>query len=56
MVQELTKSNEALHAENAERIRAEEALRDLEAEIARVTRLRTMGELAASIAHEVNRP
>jgi len=56
MVQELTKSNEALHAENAERIRAEEALRAAQAELARVARLTTMGELAASIAHEVNQP
>ena len=56
MVQELTKSNEALRAENAERIRAEEALRDAQAELARVARLTTMGELAASIAHEVNQP
>jgi C4-dicarboxylate-specific signal transduction histidine kinase len=56
MVQELTKSNEALHAENAERIRAEEALRNAQADLARVARLTTMGELAASIAHEVNQP
>src|ERR1700730_14656073 len=56
MVQERTKSNEALHAENAERIRAEEALRAAQAELARVARLTTMGELAASIAHEVNQP
>ena len=34
----------------------EEALRDLQAEVAHVTRLTTMGELAASIAHEVNQP
>ena len=33
---------------------AEEALRKTRGELARVTRLRTMGELAASIAHEVN--
>src|SRR6266478_935735 len=55
-VQELRRSNEALQAENAERIRAEEALRNAQADRARVARLTTMGELAASIAHEVNQP
>jgi PAS domain S-box-containing protein len=39
-----------------ERKRAEEALRNAQAELARVTRLTTMGELAASIAHEINQP
>jgi C4-dicarboxylate-specific signal transduction histidine kinase len=39
-----------------ERRRAEEALRDAQAELARVTRLTMMGELAASIAHEINQP
>jgi PAS domain S-box-containing protein len=33
---------------------AEEALRKVQAELAHVTRLTTLGELAASIAHEVN--
>ena len=55
-VQELERSNEALHAENADRMRAEEALRNAQADLARVARLTTMGELAASIAHEVNQP
>lgn len=36
--------------------RAESALRQAEAELAHVTRVSTMGELAASIAHEVNQP
>jgi len=35
------------------RKRAEEALREAELELARVSRLTTMGELAASIAHEL---
>jgi C4-dicarboxylate-specific signal transduction histidine kinase len=35
---------------------AEEALRLAHAELARVARLTTMGELTASIAHEVNQP
>src|SRR5712691_12115220 len=36
--------------------RAEEVLRGMQAELAQVTRVMTMGELAASIAHEVNQP
>ena len=39
-----------------ERAHAEEALRQAQAELARVTRVTTVGELAASIAHEVNQP
>ena len=39
-----------------ERKRAEEQLRDTRAELTHVARLTTMGELAASIAHEVNQP
>ena len=39
-----------------ERRRADEALRNAQAELARVARLTTMGELVASIAHEINQP
>jgi signal transduction histidine kinase len=39
-----------------ERRRAEEALRNAQGELARVTRLTTMGELVMSIAHEINQP
>ena len=39
-----------------EQKRAEEALRQAQAELAHVTRVTTLGELAASIAHEVNQP
>ncbi len=39
-----------------ERKRAEDQLRNTEAELAHVARITTMGELAASIAHEVNQP
>ncbi|HTI16875.1 MAG TPA: AAA family ATPase [Trinickia sp.] len=39
-----------------ERRHAEEALRSAQAELARVARLTTMGELVASIAHEINQP
>lgn len=38
------------------RRRAEEALRTAQADIARMSRLTTMGQLTASIAHEVNQP
>ncbi|MGH7874000.1 MAG: ATP-binding protein, partial [Candidatus Binatia bacterium] len=43
-------------AQNIERKRAEEALRQAQAELAHVTRVTTLGELTASIAHEVNQP
>jgi PAS domain S-box-containing protein len=39
-----------------ERRQGEEALRNAQGELARVARLTTMGELAASIAHEINQP
>jgi PAS domain S-box-containing protein len=39
-----------------ERKRAEEAWRQAQAELAHITRITTMGELTASIAHEVNQP
>ncbi len=39
-----------------DRKRAEETLRQAQADLARITRITTMGELASSIAHEVNQP
>ena len=36
--------------------RAEEAVQKLQAELAHATRVTTLGELAASIAHEINQP
>jgi PAS domain S-box-containing protein len=36
--------------------RVEDALREARAELARMTRLTTMGQLSASIAHEINQP
>jgi PAS domain S-box-containing protein len=39
-----------------ERKRVEDSLRQAQAELAHVTRMMTLGELAASIAHEVNQP
>ncbi len=55
-VQELQRSNEALQTESLERKHAEEARREAQAELARVSRMTTMGELTASLAHEVNQP
>ena len=55
-VQELQRSNEALQTESLERKHAEESLRESQAELARVSRVTTMGELTASLAHEVNQP
>jgi C4-dicarboxylate-specific signal transduction histidine kinase len=55
-VQELQSANEALQAESLERKHAEEARREAQAELARVSRVTTMGELTASLAHEVNQP
>jgi C4-dicarboxylate-specific signal transduction histidine kinase len=55
-VQELQKTNEALHVESLERKHAEEALRDAQGDLARVSRMTTLGELTASLAHEVNQP
>src|SRR5229473_2763869 len=39
-----------------ERKRAEDALREAQANLARVSRMTTMGELTASLAHEVKQP
>jgi signal transduction histidine kinase len=42
--------------DETERKRASVAAQEAQAELARVARLTTMGELAASIAHEINQP
>jgi PAS domain S-box-containing protein len=42
--------------DTTERRHAEEALRRTQAELARASRLTTMGELAGSIIHEINQP
>jgi C4-dicarboxylate-specific signal transduction histidine kinase len=55
-VQELQNTNEALQAESLERKHAEEARHEVQSELARVSRVTTMGELTASLAHEVNQP
>lgn len=36
--------------------RAEEAVREVQSELAHITRVTTLGEMAATIAHEVNQP
>ena len=46
----------ALIASLSEQKRAEEALRQARADLAHVNRVTTMGELTASLAHEVNQP
>jgi C4-dicarboxylate-specific signal transduction histidine kinase len=55
-VQELQRINEELQKEIRERKHAEEALRQTRADLAHVNRVTTMGELTASLAHEVNQP
>src|SRR5205814_4060210 len=55
-VQELERANEALQAESNERKHAEEAFRQAQSDLERVSRVTTMGELTASLAHEVNQP
>jgi C4-dicarboxylate-specific signal transduction histidine kinase len=55
-VQELQSTIGALEAESRERKRAEENLRQAQADLARVNRVTTMGELTAALAHEVNQP
>lgn len=55
-VTELRQINERLTAEIAERTRTEAALRETQNELARAERIMTIGELTASIAHEINQP
>jgi|HubBroStandDraft_4_1064222.scaffolds.fasta_scaffold14892_2 K+-sensing histidine kinase KdpD len=52
----LRQANAALVGEMAEREHAEESLRRTSSELARVVRIMTVGELTASIAHEINQP
>jgi C4-dicarboxylate-specific signal transduction histidine kinase len=54
--QQLAAVNEEMRKEMIERQRAEEALQEAQAELARVTRALDMGELVVTIAHEVNQP
>jgi C4-dicarboxylate-specific signal transduction histidine kinase len=53
---ELKTANDALLRQIEEQKRTEEALQAARAELTRVARITTIGELTASIAHEVNQP
>jgi C4-dicarboxylate-specific signal transduction histidine kinase len=53
---ELKNANDALLKQMEEQRRTEEMLQTTRAELARAARITTMGELTASIAHEVNQP
>lgn len=53
---ELKNANDALVRRMAEQKRTEETLQVTRSELARVARITTIGELTASIAHEVNQP
>jgi len=53
---QLTTVNAELRQEILERQRTQEALQKAQAELAHATRVMTMRELTASIAHEVNQP
>lgn len=54
--EQLQATNSVLLSEIADRKRAEHALQEAQEHLTRVARLTTMGELAASIAHEINQP
>jgi len=53
---ELKRANEQLQSEIAEREAAEAGLIRAQTEIARIARITTLGEFAASMAHELNQP
>ena len=53
---ELTAANDDLRRQIAERQAAEHRLLQAQADLAHVNRVTTMGELTASLAHEVNQP
>jgi C4-dicarboxylate-specific signal transduction histidine kinase len=55
-VADLAEANARLQAEVIERKQTSEALREAQVELARVTRVTMLGEITASIAHEVNQP
>lgn len=53
---ELVSANELLRHEMTERLRTEERLREQQSQLAHALRVRTLGEMAAELAHEVNQP
>ncbi len=54
--EQLALINAKLEAQITERKQAEEALRQAQADLTRANRVSSMGELTASLAHEVNQP
>lgn len=52
----LERANQDLQTESAERLRAQETVERVQAELAHISRVLTMGELTTSIAHEINQP
>jgi signal transduction histidine kinase/streptogramin lyase len=54
--EQLALMNIRLEAQIAERKQTQEALRQAQADLARASRVSSMGELTASLAHEVNQP
>jgi C4-dicarboxylate-specific signal transduction histidine kinase len=55
-IEDLQRTNEALQTESRERKQTEEALRKAQADLTHANRVSSMGELTASLAHEVNQP
>jgi len=55
-VQDLQRTNEALLAESSERKQTEEVLRQARADLTHANRVSSMGELTASLAHDVSQP
>lgn len=53
---ELEFANDHLRQEMESRLRTEERLREQQAQLAHALRVRTLGEMAAELAHEVNQP
>jgi signal transduction histidine kinase len=54
--EQLQAQNEQLQREVAERLRAEEELRQAQAELLRQERLSALGQLTATVAHEIRNP
>lgn len=55
-IRSLREANDTLRREMNDRIRAEEASRNHLSQLARVSRVASMGELTTSIAHEIKQP
>jgi C4-dicarboxylate-specific signal transduction histidine kinase len=56
LIEQLAAMNAKLEAEIAKRKHAEDALRQAQADLAHANRVSSMGELSASLAHEVSQP